>query len=120
MDRMIMKMPIGYDIKAYQSFFEEDGSAQWILEYKEFHTEEDYKLAKPDSEKMFKKIGFEVSWDDEEKSVFWKLQGPKYQIVNMLAGEFLGISSLGEMPLKDLLGTLMNALAQSGFKADNL
>ena len=113
-------MPIGYEIKAYQSHLLEDESAQWILEYKEFHTEEDYKLAKPDSEEIFKKMGFNVIWDDEEKSVSWKLQGPKYMIVNMLAGEFLGISSLGEMPLKDLLGTLMTALAQSGFKAKNL
>lgn len=117
---MIMKMPIGYDIKAYLSHLLEDDTEQWILEYKEFHTEEDYKLAKPDSVELFEKIGFDVTWDDEEKSASWKLQGPKYQIVNMLAGEFLGISSLGEMPLKDLLGTLMNALAQSGFKANNL
>lgn len=111
-----MKMPIGYEIKAYQSHFLEDKTEQWILEYKEFHTEEDYKLAKPDSEEIFKKLDFNVTWNDEEKSVSWKLQGPKYQIVNMLAGEFLGISSLGEMPLKDLLGTLMNALAQAGVK----
>ena len=109
-------MPIGYEIDARQSHFLDDGTPIWILDYKEYHSEKNYKRAKADSIKVFEKLGVKCEFNDEEKSWFYNIQGPKYRITNTLAGEFLGISSLGEMPLKDLMGTLMFALAQSGFK----
>ena len=118
--KMEMVMPIGYEINARQSHFTEDGKPIWAIDYKEYHTEEGYEKAKPDSVELFDKMGFGVLFNDEEKSASWKIQGPKYQIVNMLAAEFLAISSIGEMPIKDLLGTLMNALGQSGFKAKTM
>ena len=109
-------MPIRYEIDARQSHFLEDGTPIWILNYKEYHSEKDYKMAKADSIKVFEKLGLKLEFNDEERSWAYNIQGPKYRITNTLAGEFLGISSLGEMPLKDLMGTLMFALAQAGFK----
>ena len=109
-------MPIRYEIDARQSHFLDDGTPIWILNYKEYHSEKDYKRAKADSIKVFEQLGVKFEFNDDEWSWAFNIQGPKYRITNTLAGEFLGISSLGEMPLKDLLGTVMFALAQAGFK----
>ena len=113
-------MPIGYDINVRQSHFLEDGTPIWVLNYKEYHTEKGYNESKPDSEEVFQKMEVSMKFNDEEKSVSWDIQGPRYQIVNTLAGEFLAISSLGEMPIKDILATLMMALAHSGLKLPKL
>ena len=109
-------MPIGYNIKVRQSHFLEDGTPIWILDYTEYHTEEGYKKSYSDSKEIFQKAEFPMKFNDDDKSASYEMQGPKYQIVNVLAGEFLAISSIGEMALKDLLATLTNALVQSGFK----
>lgn len=117
MQKTELVMPIRYEIDARQSHFLDDGTPIWILDYKEYHSENDYERAKADSVKVFEKLGVKCEFNDEERSWAYNIQGPKYRITNTLAGEFLGISSLGEMPLKDLMGTLMYALAQAGFKA---
>ena len=109
-------MPIRYEIDARQSHFLDDGTPIWVLNYKEYHSEKDYERAKSDSVKVFEKLGVKCEFNDEEWSWAFNLQGPKYRILNSLAGQFLGISSLGEMPLKDVLGTVMFALAQAGYK----
>ena len=116
MEKAELVMPIGYEIDARQFHVIEDGTPIWVLKYKEYHTKENYKRANEDSVKLFDNLGIRVEFNDQECSLSYSLQGPKYQITNALAGEFLGISSLGEMPLKDVLGTVMFALAQAGVK----
>ena len=116
MKKTELVMPIRYEIDARQSHFLDDGTPIWVLNYKEYHSEKDYERAKSDSVKAFEKLGIKCEFNDEESSWAFNIQGPKYRIMNSLAGEFLGISSLGEMPLKDLLGTVMYALAQAGVK----
>jgi len=95
-----LKYPIAYDIKAYET---ENGN--WILQYvEEFppgysemikDTVKDVKPLLPDAD-------FEI-WGDR---IIINLEASRDKVLNVLAGEFLGVSPLGKMQLNELLVTL--------------
>lgn len=103
--------PIRYEIDASE---QEDG--KWLIQYTEYFNEKDWNDARSTSAEIFAQMkGFmEVEMDDEKRSAHITLTGSKNQIMNMLAGEFLAFSSLGEMSLKDLFGVVTLKLAQAG------
>jgi len=103
--------PIRYEIDASE---QEDG--KWMIQYTEYFNEKDWNDARSNSADIFAQMmGFmEVKMDDEKRSAHITLSGSKNQIMNMLAGEFLAFSTMGEMSLKDLFGVVTLKLAQAG------
>ena len=103
--------PIRYEIDASE---QEDG--EWVIQYTEYFNEKDWNDARSDSAEIFAQMkGFmDVKMDDEKRSAHITLRGSKNQIMNMLAGEFLAFSTMGEMSLKDLFGVVTLKLAQAG------
>lgn len=103
--------PIRYEIYASE---QEDG--EWLLQYTEYFNEKDWNDARSDSAEIFAKMkGFmDVEMDDEKRSTHTTLRGSKDQIMNMLAGEFLAFSTMGETSLKELFGMMALELAQAG------
>ena len=103
--------PIRYEIDASE---QEDGN--WLIQYTEYFNEKDWNDARSDSAEIFAQMmGFmEVKMDDKKRSAHITLSGSKNQIMNMLAGEFLAFSTMGEMSLKDLFGVVTLKLAQAG------
>ena len=103
--------PIRYEIDASE---QEDG--KWLTQYTEYFNENDWNDARSDSAELFAQMkGFmDIEVDDEKRSTHITLRGPKNQIMNMLALEFLSFSTMGEMSLKELFGLMTVKLAQAG------
>lgn len=104
-------MPMRYEIHAGRTHFLDDGTPIWKVEYTEYHNEEDYIKAKPDSVKIFNTLGFPMEWDDENFSASFNRQGPRDLITSIIAGEFLGRSVLGTMCFNDLLAAMLTKYA---------
>ncbi len=96
-------LPNGYDIETHHLHTLEDGTEIWSLKYKEFFTEENYKRGVEPTKKQFKNITQHWIFDDKKHTVSYDIQGPRNQILGTLAGEFLGVSSVGTMTFSDLL-----------------
>jgi len=109
-------MPIRYEINAGQCHITDDGTPIWIIDYKEYFTEEIYFKAKPDSVKTYNQIGFNLKWDDETFMASFKAQGPQDQITAILASEFLGRSIIGTLCFNDLIGLMITKLTDLGGK----
>ena len=101
--------PNGYEISAKYSHTLDDKSEQWTLDFKEFYTEEAYKSMEEDTIELFKKIDINPTFDNENLSVHYTIQGPRSMILSMLASEFLFVSPFGEMNLRDLVFSLMHS-----------
>ena len=103
--------PIRYEIDASE---QEDGS--WVLHYAECFTEKDWNDARSDSAEAFAKMKsfMDVEMNDEKRMATITMRGTKGKVMNMLAGEFLSFSRLGEMSLKDLFGVVTMKLAHAG------
>ncbi len=107
-------MPNGYKIETHHLQTIADGTEIWELKYKEFFTEEDYNRIKEQSKKIAEDLTHHYEFDDENHTFYYKIIGPRIQILSTLAGEFMGVSPLGTMTLKDLLVTVSAALLSSG------
>ena len=104
-------MPLRYEIHAGRTHFLDDGTPIWKVEYTEYHDEDDYFKAKPDSVRTFNMLGWQMEWDDENFSASFKRQGPRDQITALVAGEFLGRSVIGTMCFNDLLAAMLQKYA---------
>jgi len=109
-------MPLKYEINAGLHHTLDDGTPIWIMDYKEYHEEENYFKAKPTSVDAFKQIGFDLKWDDEKHMAYYKVQGPQDQITAILAAEFLARSIIGTMCFNDLIAMFIKQFADSGGK----
>jgi len=109
-------LPMKYEITVGLHHVLDDGTPLWVMDYKEYHEEENYFKAKPTSVETFKQIGFDLKWDDENHMAYYKAQGPQDQITAILAAEFLGRSIIGTMCFNDLIAILMKKFADSGIK----
>ncbi len=107
-------MPNGYDIETHYLKTNADGTEIWELKYKEFFTEEDYNRVKEQSKKIAEGLTHHYEFDDENHTFYYEITGPRIHILSTLAGEFMGISPIGTMTLKDLLVTVSAALLSSG------
>lgn len=96
-------IPDGYEIKTRHLHTLEDGTEIWVLKYKEFYTEEDYKRCEDLTKKMLSKKLKQYKFDDTNHTFSYELQGPRGQILSVLAGEFLSVSSFGTTTFKDLM-----------------
>jgi len=110
MQRIETRMPIKYDIT-----LEEVGNGIWKLNYAEEHTEKDWNDTKLLNNELFPKVSMfkDLKLDDSERKLSYSIQGPQDNIFNIIAGEFLMMTSLGQMTFKDLLGTVAVALARA-------
>jgi len=110
MQRVETRMPIKYDIT-----LEEVGNGIWKLNYAEYHTEKDWNDTKLMNKELFPKFSMlkDLKLDDSERKLSYSLQGTQDNIFNIIAGEFLMMTSLGQMTFKDLLGTVAVALARA-------
>lgn len=106
-------LPNGYEIETHHIHTTEDGTEIWILKYKEFFTEENYKRGAEPTKKHLKNITHHWIFDDEKHTVSYDIQGPRNQILGILAGEFLCVSPVGTMTFSDLLITVSAGLLSS-------
>jgi len=111
MQRVKVRMPRKYEITA-----EETSEGIWKLDYAEYHTEQDWEESKTLSREIFPRMSgiAEMKLDDSERKLYYTIQGPKPQVFTILAGEFLGMTPLGQMSFNDLIGTITVALARAG------
>ena len=105
-------VPDGYSIEARRL-----KGDTWILEYTESFDEEKWEKGLETTDHIIDNVRSMIGdlgslWVDEEnRSLTLKIQGPQRLIFNMLVGEFIAGSNLGEMKLKDILGlAAMNVL----------
>jgi len=105
-------VPDGYEIEARRL-----NGDTWIMEYTEQFSEEKWEKGLESKDHIIDNIKRLLGdtgslWVDEENmSLTLKIQGPQKLIFNMLVGEFIAGSNLGEMKLKDILGlAAMNVL----------
>jgi len=81
----------------------------WLLDYTEGFCEEKWKRGLGTKDYIINNMrnalgdrgSLEV--DEENRTLTLKLQGPKHQIFNMLVGEFITMSTLGDAKIKDLI-----------------
>ena len=109
-------LPMKYEITVGLHHVLDDGTPIWLMDYKEYHEEENYFKAKPASVDTFKQMGFDLKWDDEKFMAYYKVQGPQDQITAILAAEFLGRSVIGTMCFNDLIAVLIKQFADLGGK----
>ena len=84
----------------------------WLLDYTEGFNEEKWKKGYENKEYIVTNIkkalgdhgSLEV--DEENRTLTLKLQGPKKLIFNMLVGEFIALSTLGDAKIRDLMGLI--------------
>ena len=107
-------MPNGYEIETHYLHTDEDGTEIWELKYKEFFTEENYNKVEEQTKKSLEAVTHHYKFDDEKHTFYYEITGPRIHILSTLAGEFMGVSPLGTMTLKDLLVTVSAALLSSG------
>jgi len=82
----------------------------WLLDYMESFCEEKWTKGLQTKEYIVTNIKEMLSdygsleVDEENRTITMKIQGPQKLIFNMLVGEFIGASTLGEINIKDLMG----------------
>ena len=84
----------------------------WLLDYTEGFCEEKWKKGLGTKDYIITNIkkalgdhgSLEV--DEENRTLTLKLQGPKKLIFNMLVGEFIALSTLGDATIRDLMGLI--------------
>jgi len=100
--------PIGYELKTQEL---EDG--QWGLYYVEKFRPEDSFAYEQTAEKLKYLLPPNATIASQSDRVIISLVAPRQTILNILAGEFLIVSSLGRMPLGDVLATIMLQFAEA-------
>ena len=84
----------------------------WLLDYTEGFCEEKWKKGLGTKDyivtNMKKALGDHGSLevDEENRTLTLRLQGPKKRIFNMLVGEFITLSTLGDATIRDLMGLI--------------
>jgi len=115
-----VKVPIRYEITVGYSHMHDDTEI-WTLDYAEYHSEEDWEAIKKNMSELLDKMrGFiDIKTDNEKRKTYYSVQGPKDQILNALAAEFLSVSPLGDISLKKLFALFAVKLAQAGVLDEN-
>jgi hypothetical protein len=91
--------PIGFEIRTIEV---EDGS--WELYFKEFFPKGISKEILERTRETAIRIGYEVKID--ENSVSYTVKRPKTEIFDMLAGEFLSMSTIGNRTLGEIFAAI--------------
>ncbi|GAH17718.1 unnamed protein product, partial [marine sediment metagenome] len=87
--------PIGYDIKT-TLLHVHDETPIWRIDYKEYFDAEEWTdEVRDNTMALLEKMDWGVVANDKDNSVSYSIQGPKRMIMNLLAGEFLAMSSFG-------------------------
>ena len=96
---MVVVSPKWYKIDAREL---EDG--RWQLHYEEGFDPKFYDALKLSTDAM-RAEGVEVELESDRVTL--DITGPKNEILNMLAGEFFGVSELGQMTIAELYRMLL-------------
>lgn len=101
-----LEYPIGLEISAREA---EDGL--WELYFKEFFPKGQSKDVVERSVEIVSRLGYGV--EIGENSLSYTVKKPKTQVFDILAGEFLAMSNLGNQTLGEIFATMAIIAAEA-------